>query len=147
MKLSIITRPTQAIWGGDLKALYSLKEGLEKLHHEVVLIPTQKNALQNVILSSYQHLPGPHRKLSLSHEEEEKIWIICFHEDFERYLRYAYGMHTYIQNSLRFPSGPILNDCLQRLEDNPEIIRWHSRAYIDSRRNAQVMCIRGILRS
>lgn len=140
MNITIVTRPTQALWGGDLKALQSIKDGLQQLHHQVTFAPIASDIpldtdfilLTNTCLDlrdNYQWLK----------QNNKKYGIICFHEDFDRYLRYSYGMHTYLENSLRFDSRKTLESCLQRLIDNPELIRLHSHAHIDASRNFPIL--------
>ena len=56
MKVAMVTRPNTAQWGGDLKAMYAIKEGMEGLGHTVntVSVPTEIGL--EGISSGYDHI-------------------------------------------------------------------------------------------
>jgi glycosyltransferase involved in cell wall biosynthesis len=126
MKLGIVTRKDEnEKWGGDLKALYGICEGLKEIGQEAALGRSAQELkdVDLIFLSS--------TALDLREEVEEiqkrgqPFGIICFHEDRDKYfgpcLGFAHYMGLCVNQTHNFVS-------LEQLLDDPEIIHHFSYA-------------------
>jgi len=129
MKIGIITRSNASTWGGDLKALHAISDGLQKLGHDVFFYTHLDEHLSSCDFAFITN--------TCLDQRENHQWLmdkglpygaICFHEDFDKYLGYCTGFFNYVKNSLRFPANEIVNECMERLYQNPEIVKWYTLA-------------------
>lgn len=136
MKIGIITRSNASTWGGDLKALNAISDGLQKLGHDIVFYSHLDDDLSScdfaLITNTCLDQRENHQWLM---EKRMPYGAICFHEDFDKYLGYCTGFFNYIKNSLRFPSNETVNDCIEKLHQDPELVKWYTRARWDAQIN------------
>lgn len=140
MKIGIITRSNSSTWGGDLKALSAISFGLQQLGHEVEFYSQLNEDLADCEFALITN--------TCLDQRENYAWLktknipygaICFHEDFDRYLGYCMGFNNYVKNALRFPSRDTVQDCFDNLINNPEMVKWYTRAHWDTSMNYPVL--------
>lgn len=136
MKIGIITRSNSSTWGGDLKALYAISEGLQKLGHDVSFFSQLSADLASCDFALITN--------TCLDQRENHQWLvrnripygaICFHEDFDKYLGYCMGFNNYVKNALRFPSNATVQECINKLYQDPGLVKWYTRANWDARIN------------
>ena len=132
MKIGIVTRPNENQWGGDLKALYSIKDGLVENGVEVKLGKTALDLndcdfifLSNTCLDQREN----YRWLK---NNGKKYGVIGFHEDFIKYFSKCIGFANYIKQNVTNQQINGFNFNLSRLEEMPEIIDYFSVPPIQS---------------
>lgn len=124
MKIGIVTRPNEGQWGGDLKALYAIRDGLISIGHEVKTGPKAKDLLdcQFIFLSNTCHDQRDNALVCL----HNKILyaVIGFHEDFLYYYPSCVGFFRYIKGII---DGEIIDKLpfsLELLCKSPNIIKY-----------------------
>lgn len=130
MKITVFTRYNeQDKWGGDLRALYTMAQGMRQLGCEVDVISdfSQFTAsdmlfLSNSCLSLMEH----YRVLSLLRQPYS---LIGFHEDRIKYEGVSYGLFHYIRGCLDNACDPQYPDVLFSLEallEKPHLIHYYT---------------------
>lgn len=126
MKIALVTRKNEAKWGGDLLALYSFYEGLQKIGQDVIIGPS----VEEVIDADLIFLSNTSLKLKEDYQtlqnKGKRFGVVCFHSDRQKYYSPCYGFATFVGLCLAQQEIPFFN--LQQLWENPDII--HRFSYI-----------------
>ncbi len=123
MKLGIVTRKDEKEkWGGDLKALYGIYQGLKEIGQDVVLAKTAEE-LKDADFIFLSNSPLDLREdFAAVKKSGRPFGVFCMHEDRVKYYGLCYGFAYYI--------GLCLNHfaCLDRLFQHPEVAQYFSCA-------------------
>jgi len=126
VKIGIVTRPSEEQWGGDLRALYTMRDGLRSLGHEVQTAPDAGRLLgcdfvflSNTCLDQRQN----HARLARA---GRPFGVIGFHEDFIGYAPACFGFERYVESHLRGVRDGGFAFALERLLESPEIVHYFS---------------------
>jgi glycosyltransferase involved in cell wall biosynthesis len=130
--IGIVTRVNENQWGGDLKALYTVRDGLRELGHNVVTGSTVNKVINcdQIILSNTcldQSIPYETLK-----RNNKKYSIIGFHEDFIKYFGPCMGFAQYIANMIDNKREHTFEFTLDKVLENPEIIKYFAPPPIKS---------------
>lgn len=140
MKIGIITRSNASTWGGDLKALQAICQGLQSLGHDVSFFSQLDEELASCDFALITNTCLDQREnYEWLKNKDIPYGAICFHEDFDRYLGYCMGFNNYVKNALRFPSNAIVQECIDKLFEEPELVKWYTRAQWDTQINYPVL--------
>ncbi len=122
MKLGIVTRKDEKEkWGGDLKAIYSIHEGLKEIGQDVLLGKTAEE-LENVDFVLLSNICCDLKEDFVAIQKMHKSFgVICFHEDRDQYYGPCYGFAHYVGLCLHQPE-----QLLEQLFENPEIVYYFS---------------------
>lgn len=148
MKIAFVLRHNYGeMWGGDLKALNVIKEGLEKLDHQVSYLSASEITNEDLIfLSNTTTDISPSSKF-ISCFLKKRYSLIPFHEDFIKYQIPALGLQNYIHFIFSGKMDENMELSIERLIENPSIVYYYSFSPIkisllnyDAIKNAEV-CI------
>lgn len=127
MKFAFVTRTNEiSKWGGDLKALYSIGEGMQLLGHEVDFVQTTADlsSTDHVFLSSTSmDLRPDHNLLKLQGKDYS---LLAFHEDTIQYFGATYGFFFYVRKAINGEEDEGFPFCVERLYENPDIIHYYN---------------------
>lgn len=126
MKISLVSRTNQHTkWGGDIKALESLRDGLLFLGHDAKIVP----AAFEVDEADFVFLANT----CLDLRDEQKILelrglpygLIGFHEDTIQFFGPSIGFYEYIRRCLTGEPDEGIEFSLEALQENPQIIHYY----------------------
>lgn len=130
--IGIVTRPNDNQWGGDLKALYTIRDGLQSIGHQVNVAGDVKHLLGNDIVLLSNTCLDQTQAHHLLKKNNKQYSIIGFHEDFIKYFGVSMGFTQYISNMLLDQKDGAFNFELERLLESPEIVRYYSSLPVKS---------------
>lgn len=127
MKIAIVSRFNEKLkWGGDLKALQVVRDGMRELGHKAEIIPdlTRLKDHEYIFLSStFFDLRPNVLFLKLA---GRKYGVIAFHDDFIKYSGLSYGFYRYIRGCLDGEEDDEIPFQLERLFENPELVHYYA---------------------
>jgi len=128
MKIGIVTRLNEEKWGGDLKALFLIKEGLEKEGHHVAIGPSALEVVGcdfTFITNTIWDQRNNYKVIDLF---KTKFGVIGFHEDVIRYWGPAFGFYEYVEQSLGLSpySDPEIGYEIEKIFEMPHLVYYHS---------------------
>ena len=130
--VGIVTRVNEGQWGGDLKALYTIRDGLRELGHNVVTGSTVDRIMDcDQVLLSNTCLDQSSAYTTLK-QNNKNYSIIGFHEDFIKYFGPCMGFCQYIANMLENKQEHTFKFTLDKILENPEIVKYFAPAPIKS---------------
>lgn len=132
VKLDFVTRPNeQKYWGGDLKTLYAICEGMKELGHEAKIVPdiAQLKKPDFVFLSNTTLDLNPQKTVLDFHGLP--YGLIPFHEDFLHYMPTAAGFYYYIRGCLDASLNPKGDFSLDDLIERPYILNYYAMPPVD----------------
>lgn len=122
-----MTRANEAEkWGGDLVALYAIKEGMEKLGHSVQIgSTTEKIADADFVFLSNTclDLRACYHFVRLL---KKPYGVIGFHEDFIQYFGPSRGFYHYVREILKGNLEEGVPFSLDQLYENPHLIHYYA---------------------
>ena len=130
MKIGIVTRPNEKKWGGDLKAVTMIRQGLQELGQEVVIGPSAMHLLDTDFLLLTNTCIDQRTNYETLKLFEIKYGTFGFHEDCIQCYGPSLGLAHYVVRCLGagLPSDDGIECEIERLFDTPEIIYYHSPA-------------------
>lgn len=122
-----MTRANEAEkWGGDLIALYAIKEGMEQLGHQVEIgSTTEKIADADFVFLSNTCL-DLRACCHLVRLLGKRYGVIAFHEDFIQYYGPSRGFYHYIREILNESIEEGVPFSLDHLYENPQLIHYYA---------------------
>jgi glycosyltransferase involved in cell wall biosynthesis len=120
MKIGLVTRKSEAKWGGDLTALYTFYEGLKELGQEVIIGKTAEEVLAAdfIFLSNTSLNLNPDFNIVTTHGK--RYGIVCFHSDRTRYYSPCHAFANFVGLCLHQKEIPFYS--IEQLVENPNII-------------------------
>ena len=130
MKIGIVTRPNENKWGGDLKAVAMIRQGLQELGQDVVIGPTAMKLLDVDFLLLANTCIDQRTNYETLKLFEMKYGTFGFHEDCIQFDGPSFGLAHYVARCLGagLPSDDGMEFEIERLFETPEIIYYHSLA-------------------
>lgn len=123
--IGIVTRENESQWGGDLRALYSIRDGLKLNNKSVTMgknVSDMKDCkfvfLSNTCLDQTQNL-------KILQQFDKPYGIIGFHEDFMGYFGNMMGFTRAVNGIVEHPDSQHLS--LDVLEQDPGVIGYFSQ--------------------
>jgi hypothetical protein len=127
MRITIISRQdADNKWGGDLKVLSDLHEGLCALGVDAHFVPefNPGDKADFVFLSSTSlDLRCYHNLFSLI---GQRFGLIAFHEDCQKYFGPAFGLYHYVRAALKGEKDEGFSFDVERLFEIPELIFYYA---------------------
>jgi glycosyltransferase involved in cell wall biosynthesis len=120
-KIGIVTRKSEAKWGGDLTALYAFYHGLKAIDQEVIIGATAEELLSAdfIFLSNTSFDLKPDYAVLETHRK--KFGIIGFHSDRPKYYSPCYAFAHFVGLCLAQNEHYAFYK-LEQLFENPDII-------------------------
>lgn len=138
MRIGIVTRQNENQWGGDLKALYSIRDGLDLNGHEVKTAPNPNDLLDCDFVFLSNTCLDQRENYKILKKNKIKYGVICFHEDFDFYLPKCLAFASYVINSLKGEQVRQIKSDLNQLFDNPQLIEDASKHFEHQEKGAKV---------
>jgi len=132
MKIGIVTRPNENQWGGDLKALYSIKDGLIENDIDVELGRTALDLKDCDFIFLSNTCLDQRENYNWLKNNNKRYGVIGFHEDFIKYFSKCIGFTNYIKQNVTNQKNNGFDFSLERLEEMPEIVDYFSVPPIQS---------------
>ncbi len=127
MKISFITRPNEKTkWGGDLKTIHAIRDGLRALGCAVHLAPS----VMDLPASDFVFLTNT----CLDLRNDRKIvqlqgmpyGVIGFHEDTIKFFGPAFGFYHYVRSCLDGAVDDGVDFSIEALFENPHLIHYYA---------------------
>ena len=128
MKIGIVTRPNENQWGGDLRALYSIADGIKENNVEVKLGRTAIDLYDCDFIFLSNTCLDQRENYNWLKKHNKRYGIIGFHEDFIKYFSMSMGFSKYIMENVADKNYNGFKYDLKRLEETPEIGLYFSGA-------------------
>jgi glycosyltransferase involved in cell wall biosynthesis len=123
MKLGIVTRKDEKEkWGGDLKALYGIYEGLKEIGQDVVLVKTAEELKDADFVFLSNSVLDLREDFAAVKKSGRPFGVFCMHEDRVKYYGLCYGFAYYVGLCLHQIAS------LDKLFQYPEVAQYFSRA-------------------
>jgi glycosyltransferase involved in cell wall biosynthesis len=126
VKIGIATRPSEDQWGGDLRALHTIRDGLRALGHEVRTAPEAGRLLDREFVFLSNTCLDQRRNHARLRRADLPFGVIGFHEDFIGYSPACFGFERYVESHLRGVRDGGFAFPLERLLESPEIVHYFS---------------------
>jgi hypothetical protein len=127
MKIAIISRSNHDVkWGGDLRALELIHQGMLEIDVEARLLPNIYDVTDedHIILSNTVHdLRGDSAIASLM---QKSYSVIGFHENFIQYFGAATGFYTFVALSAGGEEDLGIPLSIEMLKENPDIAYYYA---------------------
>lgn len=125
MKISLVARKDSGdVWGGDLKALFSIRDGFLQLGHSSEVL----DCVTNVSNEDFVFLAAPSSTrlypsyVALKSFVNQNFGMIPFYEDQTLFDTVSMGLHLYVRNSLVNHKESGIDFSIQRLIEDPSIV-------------------------
>ncbi|MBI2434938.1 MAG: hypothetical protein HYV26_18950, partial [Candidatus Hydrogenedentes bacterium] len=127
LTIGIVTRPTEQKWGGDLRALYSMRDGLSAVGHTVKLGQRAEDLLDCDLVFLSNTCEDQRRNMFAVQEKKVPFALVGFHEDFITYYGHCMGFTEYVSMCLQRMSDNGLVLAVEDLWENPEVITYYQQ--------------------
>lgn len=127
MKIAFVRPETYSEWGGDLKAILDLQEGLHLLGHESFIVHNPIAALaadEIFFLSSLVNRSSDFYSMQLL---RRRYGCIPFHEDSLLYSGASFGFVYYLSRCLSQKTEEGVSFSLERLYEQPHLIFYYDK--------------------
>ena len=129
MKIAVISRSNHNLkWGGDLRALELIHQGIVELGMEATLLPSVYDITDedHILLSNTVHdLRSDYKILSLM---QKNYSVVGFHEDFIQYFSAATGFYHFVALCVKGADDLGMPLSIDMLKENPDIIYYYGAA-------------------
>jgi len=128
MNIGIVTRPTVTTkWGGDLRALYAIGDGLEELGHKVYYGPTANEVLKSEYIFLSNTCSDNRKNAEILQKKNKSYGVIGFHEDFIKYFGMAMAVPTYVDGMLKKMKDGGIPYSIEAWCSSPEVLRYYAQ--------------------
>lgn len=114
------------LWGGDIKAIQDIKRGLE----DQKILVRMSSKIESLLDTDFIFLTNSCLDLTpyynILKKENKKYGVICFHEDFIKYIPSCMGLVNYIDGYLNDKKDRDFKFTIEQLIENPEIIKYYN---------------------
>jgi hypothetical protein len=127
MRFAFVRSPQYSEWGGDLKAIQDLQEGLHLLGHASQIVHEPGSALSADYIFFIGTLLDQSSNFHFMQLAHRNYGCIAFHEDHLLYSGASFGFPYYISNILQQTLEENVSFSLKDLYERPHLIFYYDR--------------------